>query len=158
MGNALSTAGVAVYGGIEKTKGAKPTNLSDYTRITDIKEVPELNPEPSTLDSTTLDETEFKKYIPGLKDLGGAISFTANHTEELQTTWDAHVEAVKAAEAEGKSAWYCIVHPKLSKAVYFKGEPSKMGMPSMGVDSVMETNIYIVPTSAPEWDVKPTTT
>ena len=158
MSNALSTAGVKVFAGVETTAGTRPTALSAYTEIADVKEVPELNPEPSTLDSTTLAETEYKTYIAGLKDLGGAISFTANFTNELKTTWDKVVDEYKTASSASKAMWFCIVHPDLTKAVYFKGSPSAMGLPAMSVDSILETNLYIVPSSAPQWEAKPTST
>ena len=83
MGIALSTAGVTVGYAVETVKGTRPT--SGYTLIPDIKEVPEMNPEPETLETTTLAETEFKTYIEGLKDLGGALAFTANYTTEVET-------------------------------------------------------------------------
>lgn len=86
MGIALSTAGVTIGYAVEATSGTKPT--TGYTVIPDVKEVPEMNPEPETLESTTLAETEFKTYIEGLKDLGGALSFLANYTTELEAVWE----------------------------------------------------------------------
>ena len=118
--------------------------------------MPELNPEPSSLDSTTLDDTEYKTYIPGLKDVGGAISFGANFTNDLKTKWDALISAYEEGVSKGKATWFAIVHPKLEKAVFFKGQPVPMGMPGIEVDSVLETNLYITPTSAPTWENKPT--
>ena len=81
MGVAINTAGVTVGYAVEATAGTRPT--TGYTVIPDIKSVPELNPSPETLESTNLMETEYKTYIEGLKDLGGALSFTANLTKEL---------------------------------------------------------------------------
>ena len=75
----LSTAGVQLLYAVEATKGTRPT--SGYTRIKGIKSTPSLNPSPETLETTTLDETEYKTYIDGLKDLGGALEFTFNLTE-----------------------------------------------------------------------------
>ena len=150
MGIALSTAGVTFGYGVESTKGTMPTS---FTNIPDIKEVPEMNPEPETLETTTLAETEYKTYIEGLKDLGGALAFLANHTEELVTAWEACVAAYKGL-TDGKAMWFEIKHPKLTKAVYFTGQPSALGLPSMGVNSVLETNVYITPTNAPQWIAK----
>ena len=76
MGIALSTAGVTIGYAVEETVGERPT--TGYKNIPDVKSIPEMNPEPETLESTTLAETEYKTYIEGLKDLGGALSFTAN--------------------------------------------------------------------------------
>jgi hypothetical protein len=155
MGIALSTAGVTVGYAVEATKGTKPT--TGYINIPDIKEVPEMNPEPETLESTTLAETEFKTYIEGLKDLGGALSFTANYTTELETEWSALVTAYTTAKTSGKSIWFEVKHPQLTKSVFFTGQPSAMGLPGMSVNSVLETNLYITPTNAPVWETKSNT-
>lgn len=154
MGIALSTAGVTMGYAVEATAGTRPT--TGYTLIPDVKEVPEMNPEPETLETTTLAETEYKTYIEGLKDLGGALSFLANFTEDLETKWAALVAAYKEAAEEGKAVWFEIKHPKLEKSVFFAGQPSAMGLPAMGVNAVLETNLYITPTNAPIWETKTT--
>ena len=154
MGIAISTAGVTFGYAVETTKGERPT--SGYTLIPDVKEIPEMNPEPETLETTTLAETEFKTYIEGLKDLGGALSFLANFTSELETAWAALVTAYKEAIADGKATWFEIKHPELTKSVFFTGQPSAMGLPAMSVNSVLETNLYITPTNAPTWETKST--
>ena len=154
MGIAISTAGVTFGYAVEATKGTRP--VSGYSIIPDIKEIPEMNPEPETLETTVLSETEFKTYIEGLKDLGGALSFLANYTTELETVWAELVEAYKAATADDKSVWFEVKHPKLDKAVFFTGQPSAMGLPAMAVGNVLETNLYITPTNAPKWETKST--
>lgn len=152
MGIAVNTAGVTFGYAVETSKGTRPT--SGYTLIPDVKEIPEMNPEPETLETTTLAETEFKTYIEGLKDLGGALSFLANFTEELEEVWGELVEAYKTAIASGLATWFEIKHPKLEKSVFFTGQPSAMGLPAMSVNSVLETNLYITPTNAPAWETK----
>ena len=152
MGIALSTAGVTFGYAVESAKGTRPT--SGYTLIPDIKEVPEMNPEPETLETTVLSETEYKTYIEGLKDLGGALSFLANYTTELETVWSELVEAYKTAKEADKATWFEVKHPGLDKSVYFTGQPSAMGLPAMGVNAVLETNLYITPTNAPAWETK----
>jgi hypothetical protein len=154
MGIAISTAGVTFGYAVETAKGTRPT--TGYTLIPDVKEIPEMNPEPETLETTVLSETEFKTYIEGLKDLGGALSFLANYTTDLETVWADLVTAYKAAMAEGKATWFEVKHPKLEKSVFFTGQPSAMGLPAMAVGNVLETNLYITPTNAPAWEVKST--
>lgn len=154
MGIALSTAGVTVGYAVEATAGTRPT--TGYTVIPDIKEVPEMNPEPETLESTTLAETEYKTYIEGLKDLGGALSFLANFTTELEEVWDELVTEYKTAKAADKSVWFEVKHPGLEKSVFFTGQPSAMGLPAMSVNAILETNLYITPTNAPIWETKTT--
>lgn len=154
MGIALSTAGVTFGYAVETTAKTRPT--TGYTVIPDIKEIPEMNPEPETLETTVLSETEYKTYIEGLKDLGGALSFLANFTEELETVWAELVEEYKTAKEADKSVWFEVKHPGLDKSVFFAGQPSAMGLPAMGVNAVLETNLYITPTNAPVWETKTT--
>ena len=155
MGIALSTAGVTIGYAVEATAKTRP--ITGYINIPDIKEVPEMNPEPETLESTTLAETEYKTYIEGLKDLGGALSFLANYTTELETAWSELVTAYQEAKASNKSVWFEVKHPGLPKSVFFTGQPSAMGLPAMSVNSILETNLYITPTNAPTWETKTTT-
>lgn len=150
----LSTAGVTLNYAVETTAGTRPT--TGYTKISEVKEVPELNPEPDNLETTTLEETEWKTYIPGLKDIGGALSFTANLTEQSMEEWEDLVDAYDTAAATNLKVWFCIIVPGLTKALYFTGQPSPMGLPGMSVSSVLETTLYITPTGAPSWMAKPT--
>lgn len=150
----LSTAGVYLAYAVETTAGTRPT--TGYHKITGAKTTPSLNPSPETLETTTLDETEYKTYIDGLKDLGGALEFTFNLTETLITEWDALMTAYETAKAAGKATWFTIVIPGLTKSFYFTGNPSEMGLPETSVSAVLEITNYITPTNAPESYTKPT--
>lgn len=152
----LSTAGVYIAYAVEATAGSRPT--SGYTRLTGAKSTPSLNPSPETLETTTLDETEYKTYIDGLKDLGGALEFTFNLTEELVTQWSALMTAYETGKAAGKATWFTIVIPGLTNSFYFTGNPSAMGLPETSVSSVLEITNYITPTNAPASYAKPTIT
>lgn len=149
----LSTAGVTLQYAVA-TSGTMPT--TGYTKITGIKAIPDLNPEPGSLETTTLDETEWRTYIPGLKDPGGALSFTANNTETFQTEWETLVSASEAGEAEGNATWFAVVIPGLTKAFYFAGSPSPLGLSAIEVDSVLEIDAYITPSSIVGWKTAPT--
>lgn len=150
----LSTAGVQLLYAVETTAGTRPT--TGYTRIKGVKSTPSLNAAPDTLETTTLDELEYKTYIDGLKDLGGALEFTFNLTEELITAWDTLMTAYTTAKAAGKATWFTIVVPGLTDSFYFTGNPSNMGLPETSVNSVLEITNYITPTNAPEKYAKPT--
>lgn len=153
-GIALSTAGVTVGYAVETTANTRPT--TGYKVIPDLKEVPDFNPEPETHEATDLEETEYKFYVAGLKDIGGALAFLANFTQNLQDEWETLVDAYNTAEADGKRVWFEIKHPKLAKSVFFPGQPAAMGLPGMSVNNVLETNVYITPNGAPEWQTKTT--
>lgn len=150
----LSTAGVTLNYAVETTAGTRPT--TGYIEIPEIKSIPELNPEPDSLETTTLKETEYKTYIAGLKDLGGSLSFTANLTSETISVWDTLMTAYDTAAAAEKSIWFSIIIPGLTEAMYFQGQPSPMGMPAAEVNAVLEISLYITPTGAPVWEAKPT--
>ena len=150
----LSTAGVKLMYAVEATAGTRPT--SGYKHIKGAKSTPSLNPSPETLETTTLDETEYKTYIDGLKDLGGALEFTFNLTEELIELWDGLMEEYETAKVAGKATWFTIVVPGLSESFYFTGNPSAMGLPETSVSAVLEITNYITPTNAPEKFAKPT--
>lgn len=150
----LSTAGVQLQYAVETTAGTRPT--TGYTRIKGIKSTPSLNPSPDALETTTLDELEYKTYIDGLKDVGGAIEFTFNLTEELMTAWDTLMTAYETGKAAGKATWFTIIVPGLTDSFYFTGNPSAMGLPETSVNSVLEITNYITPTNAPEKFAKPT--
>jgi hypothetical protein len=154
-GIVLTTAGVTIGYAVETEKGVRP--VSGYTVIHDLKEVPDFNPEPEGIESTDLEATEYKTYVDGLKDMGGALGFLANFTQDLQTAWDALVTAYDNAAKENKHTWFEIKHPGLAKSVFFRGKPSKMGLPSMSVNSILETTVYITPTGEPVWETKSTT-
>lgn len=155
MSQRFSTAGMRLYYVVEATAGTRPT--TGLTKIPEIKSIPSFNPAPETIQSTTLEETEYHTYIEGLKDLGGAIEFGANLTEDLITAWEACNTAHDALTG-GKAMWFYIVHDKLNKAVAFQGDPSPLGLNESGVGSMLETSLYITPNSAPEWVTKPTIT
>jgi hypothetical protein len=152
----LSTAGVKLSYAVETEKGTRPTE--GYKRIYGIKSTPSLNPSPETIETTTLDETEYKTYIDGLKDLGGALEFTFNLTEELMTNWGALYDAYTTASTNGLQTWFQISVPGLTKAFFFPGNPSAMGLPETSVSAVLEITNYITPIGAPvkETKIEPT--
>jgi hypothetical protein len=156
MANYLSTIGVHLYYAVESTKGTRPTAQSAYTELVGVKSIPSMNPAPENLDTTTLNEEEYKTSIPGLKDLGGSLGFTFNMSQELKTAWDALVTADATARASEKATWFFIDVPGLTEGLFFKGQPSAMGLPEMGVNSVLEVENSISPTAEPEWAANPT--
>lgn len=152
----LSTLGIHLYYAVEETAGVRPT--TGYIDLVGVKSTPSLNPAPDTLETTTLNETEYKTYVNGLKDLGGALEFTFNLTEALIEIWDKLMTDYTTARAAGKSTWFLIDVPDLTQGFYFKGNPSEMGLPETAVNSVLEITNYITPTAAPEKADKPTAT
>ena len=69
----LSTAGIRIGYAYEATSGTRPT--SGYTNLPNPKSIPDMNPQPNALDITSLNDTEWKRYMEGLKDMGGSLEF-----------------------------------------------------------------------------------
>ena len=152
----LSTAGIHLFYAVEETSGTRPTAKSSYVDLKGVKSIPSMNPAPDTLETTDLNETEYKTYIDGLKDLGGALEFTFNLTQELVTNWGTLMEAYTAAKEANKATWFLIDIPGLTNGFYFKGNPTSMGIPEAEVNTVLEITNYITPTGAPVSAAKPT--
>jgi len=155
MSQRVSTAGMYLAYAVEAIAGTRPT--TGYTTIPEIKSMPSFNPSPNTIDSTTLQETEYTTSVPGLKDIGGSpLEFGANLTDDLDTAWESLITAHDTAAQEGKATWFVIVHPKLAKATYFCGDPSPIGINEASVGAMAETTLYITPATAPVRAAKPT--
>ena len=155
MANELSTAGVLVKYAVESAAGTRPS--TGYTSIPNIKSTPDLNPEPSSIEVTDLSDTEWKRYIDGLKDPGGALSFLANNTAAFQTAWGNLVTAAETGRASSKATWFEIMIPGLTNSFYFAGIPSDLGLAGMDVDAVAEINAYVTPNQITGWAAKSTT-
>ena len=86
----------------------------------------------------------------------GSDGFIGSHlTEELVTTWTTLMDAYEAGKLANKATWFCILVPGLTKAFYFTGNPSEMGLPETEVSNVLEITNYITPTNAPAKYAKP---
>lgn len=153
MAQELSTAGVLLKYCVETTAGTRPT--ASYTQIPGIKAIPDFNPEPESLEVTDLSDTEWKRYIAGLKDPGGALAFTANLTTLFKTAWTTLVSAYTTGLASNKATWFEIYVPNFG-SFYFAGIPSPLGMSAMDVNAVLEIEAYITPNQIHGWDTSST--
>lgn len=153
MGIALTSIGIKISYATEVTKGTRPA--TGYTVLPDLKSIPDFNPQPNTADATTFDNLEYTSYVKLLKDIGGALEFNANLTQDLYDAWSVMVTA-RNNLTEGKQMWYCVDIPNFDKSIFFTGDPSEMGIPSAEANSLLETSVYIVPTSEPVFADDPT--
>lgn len=159
MGVALSTLGVEVSYAFGITR---PT--SGYTILGDIKEVPDFNPSPDTIEVTPLINTQYKTYVQGLKDLGGDLAFTANFTKALLDEYNdasngilAKYEAgLNASDGNGEKMFLCINHPHLPQSLFINVAPSPIGLNSMSVNSALEVTLHFTPLDEPIWAEDPT--
>lgn len=150
----IASAGAKIQYCVETTSGTRPT--TGYTQITNVKTIGALDSEPATYDVTDLSDTEFKRYIPGLKDIGGDVPLTMNLTQAVITAWAALVTAANAGAAESKSTWFEVVVPKLNESFYFRGVPSPLGLSEIATDSALEITAHVTPNEIIGWATKST--
>ena len=155
MGIALTSIGIKISYATEATKATRPT--TGYTLLPDLKSIPDFNPQPNTADATTFDNLEYTSYVKLLKDIGGALEFNANLTQDLYDKWSVMITA-RNNLTDGKQMWYCVDIPNFDTSIFFTGDPSEMGIPSAEANSLLETSVYIVPTSEPVFADDPTYT
>lgn len=144
------TAGIHLWYAPETTGGTEPTE--GFVRIPGITEIPEIGAAPDTYETTSLDNLEYKTYIDGLKDTGGALGFTANDTPEFRDAIDKLITAQKTAEGSDKAIWFFIEVPEpIGKQMAFTGKATPLGFAGAGINSVLTTTFYITPTGEPKW-------
>lgn len=145
----LSTAGIHVAYGIEATEGTKPTVFND---IPNPKSIPDLNPQVSSYDVTSLNDTEWKRYIDGLKDVGGALQINFGMSDGFLGLWEDICDSYDEIKDTGKKMWFEFYHPRLSKAFFFTGAPTRMGWAASDVDQGWDTSVSITPNGNIGWD------
>ena len=148
MAYEISTAGIK----LKYAVGATRPNTG-YTEIPNIKTIPDFNPAPSNLEVTDLSDTEWKRYIEGLKDPGGSLSFDANFTSQFRTAWETLITAYETGlqQTPTEATWFEIAVPNFG-SFYFAGIPSKLGLASANVDEVFAGSVYITPNQVHGWD------
>lgn len=149
----ISTAGIQLRYATSASGTTRPT--TGYQIVPNIKSTPDFNPEPGTLEVTDLSDLVWKRYIAGLKDPGGALSFTANLTSAFKTVWNDIVSGYATAKAANKAMWFEIMVPTIG-SFFFAGEPSALGINGYEVDAVAEITVYITPNIIHGWDTTST--
>lgn len=148
----MSTAGIKMYYAVDETSAETPSEITGWKEIPEITEIPEMSTAPETLDATPLSATTYRIYIPALIDLGGALSFTANFSQAELTLWNTTiVGAYQTGIKANHLMWFCIVIPGFTDAVFFTGEPTKIGMPGAAVGEVFQVTLPITPSNEPDW-------
>lgn len=150
----IASAGAKIQYAVESTAGTRPT--TGYTNIANVKTIGALDAEPATYDVTDLSDTEFKRYIPGLKDIGGDVPLTMNLTQAVITAWATLVSAAETAAESSKSTWFEVVVPKLNESFYFRGVPSPLGLSEIATDSALEITAHVTPNEIVGWATKST--
>ena len=152
----ITSIGAKVSYAFELTKGTRPT--TGFIRIPKITEIPEMNPTPDMLDTTSMDNLEYTTGTPGLKTLD-TLSFTARFSQELFDMYegtDGIISQWNTSKASGLAMWLCIDIDGLDKSCYISVEPSPLGMPAASTNSVIDVSLYFTPVGEPTWESDPT--
>ena len=151
----LSTIGIRLGYAVETSPGVMPTA---FQWLKGAKSLPEINSEPETIESTTFDELQFRTYIDGLQDTGGALAIGFNQTEDVLTTWGNLYTEYTEGKENSLSTWWVFWVPGLSKSFFFRGNPSQLGWGGAEVNSLLETNAYVTPVGDIGWrtSIEPT--
>ena len=144
----LSTAGIRVGYGIETNAGTKPSAFID---IPNPKSIPDFNPEVGTYDVTSLNDTGWKRYIDGLKDVGGALAITFGMSQVFLDMWEDICDKYETGIASNKRMWLVFYHPRLNKSFFFTCAPTRMGWAAAEVDSAWDTSVSVTPTGEIGW-------
>lgn len=147
----LATTGIKVKWAVESTAGTRPT--TGFAAIRGIKSIPEFGDAPNTLDVTPLSETSYHRYIPGLRDSGGAIGLTVNDYDDFRTDWDSMMSAYATAAASDKALWIEYEVPGLTTdgSFFYTAVPVELGFGGAEVDSVLENTAYLMPNTVEGW-------
>ena len=154
--NAISTAGSHVYYAVEATAGTRPTEMTAYTEIPEVVEIPDLGSDINTLDTTSLAQEKSHTYIEGLADSGGAFALTVNDCNAFREVWDEAVTASETGYAAGKATWICVVMKGMDEAFYIPGKLARLGFGGLSVDEVIQNTANILPTGDYLYAAKPT--
>ena len=157
MANRLIVAGMKLLYAVEAVAGTMPTAMSAFTPIPEVTGAPNMFPEPNTEDVTPIDETSMVQYVDLLRDFGGSLPFPCNWNDAVATAWAGAISAYATGIAADKATWWCIYHPSLSKAVYFKGKPIESGFGELSANTALKGELRIVPEGGWTYTTAPST-
>lgn len=137
--NALTSIGLKVGIAIESTAGTMPT--TSYYKIPQVTDLPDLDFEPDTIETTSYDNLKYKSYKSGLKDTGGIISLPANYTEYGVDMWDDIVDKLDpSTNTTGKIAWLMISIEGTERKWFVPISPVETGLPTAPVNDKVSIN------------------
>jgi hypothetical protein len=128
-----STIGLKIGIAFETTAGERPT--SDYIAVPKVYELPDMDADPDSIDTTTFDNLKYKSSIEGLIDLGGILSLTANYTTRGVELWDTQAGLENSAtNTDGKKNWLVIQIPDVDNAYFIPVNVIETGIPTTPVN------------------------
>lgn len=162
MAIALTSIDASVSFGFETTTTAGSVTSIAFTKIPMVTEIPEMNPTPDMLDTTSLDNHEYTTGVPGLKSLD-VLTFTARFSQDLYNMYDTTSQTstlwggYQTAKKSNLGMWLKISISGLGHSCYIQVEPSPLGLPAVSANSVIDVSLYFTPVGEPKWLKNPTT-
>lgn len=141
---ALTSIGTKVSYAIESVSGERP--LTGYKVIDGMKGTPELNISPSVGDTTSFANLKYTSKTPLLREMPDSLSFDAIFGQEFADTWMEIYEESQIAKETNLRTWFAIDIVGFDKSFYIVGEPQELGISALTVNSVIDYQVFIVPT------------
>ena len=129
--NALTSIGLVVAVAVETTAGTRPT--TNYYKVPGVTDLPDLDFEPDTIETTSYDNLDYKSYLPGLRDTGGLVSLEANYTEYGVGMWDGMTSTIEA-DTTGIKAWILIAIKGTTTRWFIPAKLVECGVPTAPVN------------------------
>lgn len=129
--NALTSIGLVVAVAVETTAGTRP--VTNYYKVPGVTDLPDLDFDPDTIETTSYDNLDYKSYLPGLKDTGGIVSLEANYTEYGVGMWDDMVATIEA-DTTGIKAWILIAIKGTTTRWFIPAKLVECGVPTAPVN------------------------
>ena len=126
----------------------RTTTSGSYAKLIDIKDYPDMLPDPNMLDATTLSDSQ-EKQIAGIMRMGDGYRFTANYTPQ-------NFSAVKALENHQYEYGLWLGGTTTGEPDGHNGKfewtgDIRAGFPGKGVDEVQDMVITATPSTDTKW-------
>ena len=150
MAGEISSAGIKILYAPESTLDTCPStgfkekaasgtlNIADY-----VTGISGLGADFDMYDVTPLSETVRHRFVKGLQNNDGSISFNANINPTSRADWGLIVSEF-AALTGGKSLWWEVILPGDTDGFFFRGEPLPMRFPDVEAASAVQGAVQIV--------------
>lgn len=157
MAGEIATAGIKIKYCPETSVGVRPTygykekkdgstlNIADY-----VTGISGLGADFEMYDVTPLAETVRHRFIKGLQNNDGSITFNANINPTSRTDWNAIV-AQYAALQGGLGMWWEIILPGDTQSVFFRAEPCEMRFPDVESAQAVQGALQLIENKYGGW-------
>ena len=162
MAGEISTAGIKILYAVETSANVRPTTgylekksgstlkIAEY-----VTGISGLAADYDSYDVTCLAETRRHRFVKGLQNNDGAISFACNVNPTSRTDWNEIVSEYQALTG-GKGMWFEINLPGDTQSVFYRCEPCEMGFPDVEAAQAVQGAIQLIENEYSGWASKST--